>query len=86
MGRSDVAYSVRNAALHVWKTLVTNTPKTLAELLPELMSQTITSLADPGAVPTSIRHPHTPPPPPPSPSPALEREARVSSCAAEWSV
>ncbi|KAK9857624.1 hypothetical protein WJX84_011127, partial [Apatococcus fuscideae] len=48
MGRSDVAYSVRNAALHVWKTLVTNTPKTLAELLPELMSQTITSLADPG--------------------------------------
>ena len=48
MGRSDVAYSVRNAALHVWKTLVTNTPKTLAELLPTLMSQTITSLADPG--------------------------------------
>ncbi|KAI3427088.1 hypothetical protein D9Q98_007027 [Chlorella vulgaris] len=46
--RSDVAYSVRTAALHVWKTVVTNTPKTLGELLPALMGIVIESLADPG--------------------------------------
>ncbi|KAL4444093.1 hypothetical protein ABPG75_011830 [Micractinium tetrahymenae] len=48
MARSDVAYTVRTAALHVWKTVVTNTPKTLGELLPALMSIVIESLADPG--------------------------------------
>lgn len=36
------------AALHVWKTVVTNTPKTLGELLPQLMAIIIESLADPG--------------------------------------
>ena len=36
------------AALHVWKTVVTNTPKTLGELLPALMAIIIESLADPG--------------------------------------
>ena len=45
MARSDVAYTVRSAALHVWKTLVTNTPKTLTELLPALMSLVIQGLA-----------------------------------------
>lgn len=48
MARSDVAYTVRSAALHVWKTVVTNTPKTLGEVLPALMAQIIGSLADPG--------------------------------------
>ncbi|PRW50843.1 Translational activator GCN1 isoform A [Chlorella sorokiniana] len=48
MARSDVAYTVRTAALHVWKTVVTNTPKTLGELLPQLMAIIIESLADPG--------------------------------------
>lgn len=45
MARSDVAYTVRSAALHVWKTVVTNTPKTLGEILPALMTQVISSLA-----------------------------------------
>ena len=45
MARSDVAYTVRSAALHVWKTLVTNTPKTLTELLPALMDLVIQGLA-----------------------------------------
>lgn len=47
MTRSDVAYGVRSASLHVWKTVVTNTPKTLGEVLPALMQQIIASLADP---------------------------------------
>ena len=45
IARSDVAYTVRSAALHVWKTLVTNTPKTLNELLPALMGLVIDGLA-----------------------------------------
>ena len=49
MARSDVGYAVRTAALHVWKTLVTNTPRTLAEILPALMDNIIESLASPGA-------------------------------------
>lgn len=36
------------AALHVWKTVVTNTPKTLGEILQALMAIIIESLADPG--------------------------------------
>ncbi|KAL6771130.1 hypothetical protein ACKKBF_B34035 [Auxenochlorella protothecoides x Auxenochlorella symbiontica] len=47
MARSDEAFGVRGAALHVWKTVVTNTPKTLGEILPALMAQVIRSLADP---------------------------------------
>ena len=48
MARSDVGYTVRAAALHVWKTVVTNTPRTLAEILPALMANIIASLAVPG--------------------------------------
>lgn len=45
LARSDVGYTVRTAALHVWKTIVTNTPKTLGELLPSLMLFVIDDLA-----------------------------------------
>lgn len=46
--RSDVQYAVRNGALHVWKTLVVNTPKTLQQILPALMTEVIEALADAG--------------------------------------
>jgi hypothetical protein len=46
--RSDVQYGVRSGALHVWKTLVVNTPKTLQEILPALMAEVIAALADAG--------------------------------------
>lgn len=45
MVRTDVSISVRQAALHVWKTIVANTPKTLKEIMPVLMNTLITSLA-----------------------------------------
>ncbi|KAJ4721119.1 translational activator GCN1 [Melia azedarach] len=45
MVRTDVSLSVRQAALHVWKTIVANTPKTLKEIMPVLMNTLITSLA-----------------------------------------
>ncbi len=49
LARSDVGLTVRNAALHVWKTLVVNTPRTLGEILPVLMQRIIASLAADGA-------------------------------------
>ncbi|XP_024025150.1 protein ILITYHIA [Morus notabilis] len=45
MVRTDVSISVRQAALHVWKTIVANTPKTLKDIMPVLMNTLITSLA-----------------------------------------
>ncbi|CAN4115226.1 unnamed protein product [Withania somnifera] len=45
MVRTDISITVRQAALHVWKTIVANTPKTLKEIMPVLMSTLISSLA-----------------------------------------
>lgn len=47
MARADVGYTVRQAAVHVWKTIVTNTPRTTGEILKTLMDQIITSLGHP---------------------------------------
>jgi len=43
--RSDVALSVRNVALHIWKTVVPNSPKMLTHVLPQLMQRVIACLA-----------------------------------------
>ncbi|KAJ3106530.1 translational activator of GCN4 [Phlyctochytrium planicorne] len=45
--RSDNNAIVRQASLHVWKSIVQNTPRTLKEILPVLMKLIIASLASP---------------------------------------
>jgi len=43
--RSDGTLSVRSAAVHIWKTVVANTPRTLKAILPRLMHRVITGLS-----------------------------------------
>jgi hypothetical protein len=43
--RSDPTMTVRTAALHIWKTVVSNTPRTLRAILPQLMQRLIAGLS-----------------------------------------
>lgn len=45
MCRSDISHEVKHAALHIWKMLISNTPKTLREILPNLFNILLTCLA-----------------------------------------
>ncbi|KAJ3329947.1 translational activator of GCN4 [Blyttiomyces sp. JEL0837] len=47
MVRSDSNAIVRTASLHVWKSIVSNTPRALKEILPVLITLVIESLASP---------------------------------------
>lgn len=44
--RQDAVSTVRQSAIHIWKVLVHNTPRTVRELLPELVKQLINLLVD----------------------------------------
>jgi hypothetical protein len=45
MARSDSNAIVRQSSIQVWKAIVVNTPKTLKEILPVLMSNVVANLA-----------------------------------------
>ncbi|KAH8110478.1 ARM repeat-containing protein [Phellopilus nigrolimitatus] len=44
--RQDAVSIVRQSAIHIWKVLVHNTPRTVRELLPELLDQLVALLVD----------------------------------------
>ncbi|TCD64479.1 translational activator of GCN4 [Steccherinum ochraceum] len=45
LARQDAVNVVRQSSVHIWKALVHNTPRTVREILPELMGQIITLLS-----------------------------------------
>ncbi|KAI8816085.1 armadillo-type protein [Fimicolochytrium jonesii] len=45
VARADASAIVRQASLHVWKSIVSNTPRTLKEILPIMMDIIVASLA-----------------------------------------
>ncbi|TPX65734.1 hypothetical protein SpCBS45565_g04973 [Spizellomyces sp. 'palustris'] len=45
VARADTSAIVRQASLHVWKSIVSNTPRTLKEILPIMMDILVASLA-----------------------------------------
>ncbi|KAI8587499.1 armadillo-type protein [Geranomyces variabilis] len=49
VARSDANNVVRQACLHVWKSIVSNTPRTLKEILPIMMDIIVASLASESA-------------------------------------
>ncbi|KAH7091864.1 translational activator GCN1 [Auriculariales sp. MPI-PUGE-AT-0066] len=46
--RQDTVNAVRQSAIHIWKALVQNTPRTVRDILPSLMSQVVELLASDG--------------------------------------
>ncbi|TFY63660.1 hypothetical protein EVJ58_g3122 [Rhodofomes roseus] len=47
LARQDAVSVVRQSSIHIWKALVHNTPRTVREILPELINQIIPLLAGP---------------------------------------
>ena len=45
--RHDGAFAVRTAAVHVWKSVVVNTPKTLRGIMPPLLHLAIGAITSP---------------------------------------
>ena len=52
--RSDVSMSVRQSALTIWKSVVSNSPRTLMEIMPVLVGQLIEKLASPSEMLRSV--------------------------------